>query len=99
MIAKTTLSEVARRVGVSTSTISRVLNGVNGVNEATRRKVLSAVSTMNYEAGIVSRGPVNSRLIGFLMPSDAEQWGVRSNFTEEGLRAINDVAARHNYAA
>jgi len=99
MIAKTTLSEVARRVGVSVSTISRVLSGAHGVNEATRRKVLTAVRTMNYQAGVVSREPGHSRLIGFLMPADAEQWGVRSNFTEEGVRAINDVAARHNYAA
>jgi LacI family transcriptional regulator len=99
MIAKTTLSEVARRVGVSTSTISRVLSGAQGVNEATRRKVLTAVRTMNYRAGVVSRESGHSRLIGFLMPADAEQWGVRSNFTEEGVRAINDVASRHNYAA
>jgi LacI family transcriptional regulator len=55
MIAKTTLSVVARRVGVSTRTISRVLNAVNGVNEATRRKVLGAVGTMNYQASVVSR--------------------------------------------
>src|SRR5216683_3625386 len=97
MIAKTTLSQVARRVGVSASTISRVLNGVQGVNEATRRKVLSAVSTMNYQAGVVSREPGHSRLLGFLMPADAEQWGVRSNFIEESVRAINDVGAGHNY--
>ena len=99
MIAKTTLSDVARRVGVSASTISRVLSGAHGVNEATRRKVLTAVRTMNYQAGAASREPGQSRLIGFLMPADAEQWGVRTNFTEEGLRAINDVSASHNYAA
>jgi len=99
MIAKTTLSEVARRVGVSASTISRVLSGAQGVNEETRRKVLTAVRSMNYQAGPVSREPGHSRLIGFLMPADAEQWGVRTNFTEEGLRAINDVSARYNYAA
>lgn len=99
MIAKTTLSDVARRVGVSASTISRVLSGAHGVNEETRRKVLSAVRTMNYQAGAVAREAGHSRLIGFLMPADAEQWGVRTNFTEEGLRAINDVSARYNYAA
>ena len=99
MIAKTTLNDVARRVGVSPSTISRVLSGANGVNEATRRKVLTAVRTMNYQAGATSRERGHSRLIGFLMPADAEQWGVRTNFTEEALRAINDVSARHNYAA
>src|SRR6266567_7006686 len=93
MIAKTTLSEVARRAGVSASTISRVLNGAQGVNDATRRKVLTAVRTMNDKAGVVSREPGHRRLIGFLMPADAGQWGVRSNFTEEGVRAIHDVAA------
>ena len=99
MLVKTTLSEVAVRVGVSASTISRVLNGVQGVNEGTRRKVLSAVRQMNYRAGVAAREPGHSRLIGFLMPAEAEQWGVRSNFTEEGVRAINDVADRYNYAA
>jgi hypothetical protein len=54
---------------------------------------------MNYRAGVVSRESGHSRLIGFLMPVEAEQWGVRGNFTEEGVRAINDVAALHNYAA
>ena len=54
---------------------------------------------MNYQPGVVSPEPGHSRLLGFLMPADAEQWGVRSNFTEEGVRAINDVATRHNYAA
>src|SRR5215831_15220360 len=99
MIAKTTLSQVARKVGVSPSTISRVLNGVHGVNEATRRKVLTAIRTMNYQPGIASREAGQSRLIGFLMPVDAEQWGIRSNFIDESLRAINDTSSRHNYAA
>ena len=84
---------------MSASTISRVLNGAQGVNEATRRKVLTAVRAMNYQPGAASREPGQSRLIGFLMPADAEQWGVRSNFIDESLRAINDTSARHNYAA
>lgn len=99
MIAKTTLSDVARQVGVSASTISRVLSGSHGVNEETRRKVLSAVRAMNYQPGALSREPGQSRLIGFLMPVDAEQWGVRSNFIDEALRAINDTSSRHDYAA
>lgn len=99
MFAKATQQKIAKRVGVSASTISRVLSGAHGVNEATRRKVLTAVRAMNYQAGALLREPAQSRLIGFLMPADAEQWGVRTNFTEEGLRAINDVSARYNYAA
>ena len=99
MFAKSTQREIAKRVGVSASTISRVLSGAHGVNEATRRKVLTAVRAMSYQTGALLREPTHSRLLGFLMPADAEQWGVRTNFTEEGLRAINDVSARYNYAA
>jgi hypothetical protein len=99
MLAKTTLSDVAGRVGVSASTISRVLNGAPGVNGATRRKVLTAVHPMNYQPGAASRESGQSPLIGFPMPINAEQWGVRSNFIDENLRAINDTSAHHNYAA
>lgn len=99
MIAKTTLHDVARQAGVSASTVSRVLNGVRGVNEATRRRVLTSVRQINYQPGIANREPGQSRLIGFLMPAEAEQWGVCTNFTELGLSAMSDVASRFNYAA
>lgn len=99
MPVKLTLQDVARQVGVSASTISRVLNGVAGVNEGTRRRVLSAVRQMKYVPGVVAREASGSHLIGLLMPAEAEPWGVRTHFTSEGLRAVNDVAAESNYAA
>ena len=98
MFAKATLDEVARQVGVSASTVSRVLNGAKGVNEGTRERVLAAVRKINYRPN-AARASGQSRLIGFLMPAEAEQWGVRTNFTEQALRAITDVAAQSNYAA
>ncbi|HEY7211890.1 MAG TPA: LacI family DNA-binding transcriptional regulator [Bryobacteraceae bacterium] len=99
MLAKTTLDQVARHAGVSASTVSRVLSGARGVNEGTRRKVLAAVREANYHPGVSHREPGHSRVLGFLMPAEAEQWGVRTNFTEQGLSAIGDVAAQFNYAA
>jgi LacI family transcriptional regulator len=99
MLAKTTLDEVAREVGVSASTVSRVLSGARGVNEGTRRKVLTAVRKLNYQPSIAHGEPGQSRLIGFLMPAEAEQWGIRTNFTEQGLNAICDVAAQFKYGA
>jgi DNA-binding LacI/PurR family transcriptional regulator len=99
MFAKTTLDEIGRRVGVSASTVSRVINGAHGVNEATRQKVLTAIRKVNYHASIAHAEPRQSRVIGFLMPAEAEPWGVRTNFTEQGLSAISDVAAHYEYAA
>ena len=43
-----TLKDVADRLGVSTSTVSRVANDCPGVHEATRRKVKSALSSLGY---------------------------------------------------
>lgn len=99
MLAKTTLDDVAQRVGVSASTVSRVLSGARGVNEATRRKVLTAIRKLNYRSSVAHREQSESRLLGFLMPVEAERWGVRTNFTEQALNAISDVAAQSNYAA
>jgi LacI family transcriptional regulator len=99
MFAKTTLEQVARKVGVSASTVSRVLNGARGVNEGTRERVLGAIRTINYRPGVSRAATGQGRLIGFLMPAEAEQWGVRTNFTEQGLSAISDVATRFNYGA
>lgn len=99
MVATIRLHDIARQVGVSVSTVSRVLNGVSGVSEGTRRTVLEAVRQVNYPPLSSQHEPRKSRLIGFLMPVEAESWGVRTNFTEQGLSAIADTAARFNYAS
>lgn len=40
--------DVAKRAGVSTATVSRVLNNSDSVREATRRKVLAAIEELGY---------------------------------------------------
>ena len=42
------IKEIARRAGVSSATISRVLNNSGYVKEETRQKVLKAVDEYNY---------------------------------------------------
>ncbi|MGY0020633.1 LacI family DNA-binding transcriptional regulator [Streptomyces sp. YJ-C3] len=61
------LSEVARRVGVSEATVSRVLNSKPGVSDATRKAVLTAVDVLGYERPTQLRGS-SSRLVGLVLP-------------------------------
>jgi DNA-binding LacI/PurR family transcriptional regulator len=61
------LSEVARRVGVSEATVSRVLNGKPGVSDPTRSAVLTALDVLGYERPTQLRG-VRARLVGLVMP-------------------------------
>jgi DNA-binding LacI/PurR family transcriptional regulator len=61
------LAEVARKVGVSEATVSRVLNDKPGVSEATRQAVLTALDVLGYERPTKLRGE-RARLVGLVLP-------------------------------
>jgi DNA-binding LacI/PurR family transcriptional regulator len=61
------LAEVARKAGVSEATVSRVLNGRNGVSESTRASVLTALDVLGYERPTKLRGE-RGRLVGLVLP-------------------------------
>ncbi|MFD8500842.1 LacI family DNA-binding transcriptional regulator [Amycolatopsis sp. NPDC059657] len=61
------LAEVARKVGVSEATVSRVLNGRSGVSDSTRTAVLTALDVMGYERPTQLRGE-RARLVGLVLP-------------------------------
>lgn len=48
MGSKTTIKDVAERAGVSSATVSNVINDKGKVSEGTRRKVLEAIEELNY---------------------------------------------------
>ena len=61
------LADVARKVGVSEATVSRVLNEKPGVSESTRQAVLTALDVLGYERPTKLRGE-RSRLVGLVLP-------------------------------
>jgi DNA-binding LacI/PurR family transcriptional regulator len=61
------LAEVAKKVGVSEATVSRVLNEKGGVSEATRQAVLTALDVLGYERPTKLRGE-RARLVGLVLP-------------------------------
>lgn len=67
---KTTIVEVAKRAGVSLTTVSRVLNGNYPVKEATAERVRSAIRELQYEPNAVARSMKSNRtwLIGMVVP-------------------------------
>lgn len=46
---RTRLTDIAEQAGVSTATVSRVLNGKHGVSSHTRQAVLAALDVLGYE--------------------------------------------------
>jgi len=67
----TTIMDVARHAGVSTSTVSHVLNGTRRVADKTRKKVESAITELNYTPNELAknlRGSSQLSAIGLLLP-------------------------------
>jgi LacI family transcriptional regulator len=64
-----TIYEVAREAGVSTATVSRVVNDRRHVRESTRRRVEDAMSRLGYVANRQARGLAGgrSKVIGLLV--------------------------------
>lgn len=51
-----TISDIAKKAGVSISTVSRVLGGTVNVTEAKRQAVLHVVSELNYQPNVFAQG-------------------------------------------
>ncbi len=52
---KATRADVAKMAGVSTATVSYVLNGSRNMSEKTRKLVLDAVEALNYKPDMIAR--------------------------------------------
>lgn len=67
---KTTIYDVAQAADVTIATVSRVINGKDNVAEATRRKVMEAIESLNYYPSPIASGlsRQRSREIGVLVP-------------------------------
>jgi len=70
-IIMSTILDVARLAGVSTATVSRVINVPESVREKTREKVLQAMTKCNYKYNALARGFVTkkSNTIGLIIPT------------------------------
>ncbi|MEV6109913.1 LacI family DNA-binding transcriptional regulator [Streptomyces sp. NPDC051940] len=86
-----TLTDVAKRVGVSAKTVSRVLNEDGPVSEETRAKVLAVVEELGFRPNLMARNMrVGSRdsTIGLVVPDMGNPFfGTVAGGIEEGVRA------------
>jgi LacI family transcriptional regulator, galactose operon repressor len=88
-----TLEEVAKRAGVSTATVSRVLNNTGPVREATRRRVLSVARQLRYQPNLHARSLAGgkSRVIGMVSSN------IENPFFVDIFRSLETECARHGY--
>jgi LacI family repressor for deo operon, udp, cdd, tsx, nupC, and nupG len=89
-----TIYEVARRAGVSTATVSRVLSQPQVVSPATRRKVMSAVDRLGYTPNAAAKN-LRTLKTGKLLVTVPD---ISNPFFSLILRGIEDAAQREGYS-
>ncbi|HZG88157.1 LacI family DNA-binding transcriptional regulator [Paenibacillus sp.] len=85
---KITIKEVAKEAGVSIATVSRVLNGKDGIKPATKDRVEKAIMKYNFSPDQIARSMIvkESKTIGLLVPQlSNEYWATLAEVVEEAL--------------
>lgn len=87
----TTIFDVAKKAGVSKSTVSRVLTNKGYVNKKTRQKVEKAISEVGYIPNYLARNFRNSqtRTIGFIINGSIKLLG---EFIEKFIKVAESFA-------
>lgn len=88
-----TIMDVAEEAGVSFSTVSRVVNNKSYVKEETRKKVLTAMARLGYQANLQARSLAGGRsnVIGLLVVD------LTTQYMGEIMMGIDDVLAANQY--
>src|SRR5579859_1629943 len=91
-VGRATRDDVAARAGVSSATVSYVVNGgPRPVTASTRARVLAAIDELGYHPDVVARSlrSRRSRVLGLVVPDNANAF-----FAELALRVEEAAYAR-----
>lgn len=88
-----TINDVAKRAGVSTSTVSRALSGKVVVNKGTKEMIMQAVRELNYQPNALAKGlkEGKSHTVGLILPN------VRDLVFPAAIKGISEVLEQHGY--
>lgn len=96
------LEDIAKKAGVSRSTVSRVINNEGYVSEATRSKVMAVVEEVGFAPNPAARALVTQRneVIGIVVPDPLQELLGTDNpyYYSTLLQGITDAAHVRDYA-
>ena len=83
-----TLKDIAECAGVTSATVSMVINNKPNISEATRKKVMKIAKELNYYPNVIARGLATrkSNSIGVIVPNLASSFVVR---ILQGIKSTN----------
>ncbi|MDA9460177.1 LacI family DNA-binding transcriptional regulator [Enterococcus mundtii] len=92
-----TVKDVAKKAGVATSTVSRVINDHPSISETTKKKVRKIMDELGYVPNITARnlGKRVSSAVGVILPPLDSKERLGNPFYLEIMEAINEEARHH----
>src|SRR5690554_5636544 len=90
---KTTVHDIALKLGITASTVSRALNDHPRISAATKKLVIKAAKDANYQPNNIAAAlrMGKSRLIGVVVPT------ANRNFFSSVVRGIDEIADAFGY--
>lgn len=95
-----TVKDVAKRAGVATSTVSRVINDHHSISPATKKKVRIVMEEMGYVPNKTAQnlGKGSANAIGVILPPLDSKERLGNPFYLEIIETINEEAHKHGMA-
>lgn len=90
---KTTIHDIARKLNITASTVSRALNNHPRISEETKKAVLKAAQKLNYQPNHIAAALRNgkSNIIGIIVPT------ADRTFFSSVVRGIEEIANQSRY--
>lgn len=90
---KVTISDVARRAGVSTATVSHTINNTRYVSGETKEKVYAAIAELGYtpDASARSFRTGKKKTVGFIVPD------ISNKFFATMIESVENYLSEHGY--
>jgi LacI family transcriptional regulator len=88
-----TMKEIAKKLGVSVSTVSRALKDSPELHSETKRKIVEAAKEMNYQPNLLAQSLriSRSKTLGVIVPE------ITSHFFASCISGIQDTANKRGY--
>lgn len=92
-----TIADVAEALGVSKTTVSRVISGKGRIGNETKERVLRYIEAHDYKPNVIAKGLAQNKTynIGLIMPGNHNF--VDSSFFQKCMLGISEAAAAADY--
>ncbi len=88
-----TITDIAKKLGISASTVSRALSNHPDVKEATKKQVLQLAKKYNFKPNPIAQSLKNNRttIVGVIVPE------IKHDFFSSAISGIEEVAYNRGY--